>query len=585
MMRPFTIIVLVLFTIPVLSFSQQLPFSTANVTLPQLAYSACGWGDFDQDGDLDLALTGAEGNTPVTKIFRNDHGNFTDIQANLLALHFGSLEWGDYDNDGDLDLLVTGMDSQGNSHTVIFDNINGTFIDSGISFPGIADGQASWGDFNNDGNPDILLAGNSMVRIYENNGDRQFAIINSTLPSMESAMCSWNDYNNDGQSDVLVCGSMGGGIFSSLFRNDHGVFTEVNISPEPFTGLYSGQARWADLDNDGDQDLVIAGMDLNMDGYFLLYRNDGNDHFTKFDANTVRLLNPSFDLGDFNGDGLLDIILMGTVSGCGGTAVTILKQNEGFMNFLDVSSLLPGYKQGGVTWGDYNNDGFTDLLFTGLDAFDVPKTGLYLNTLGDTLLFTVNTPPSAPQGLNATMDAGKAILHWNSAADTQTPKGSLSYNIRIGSLPDSQEILSPLAMLYSGSRKIAAPGNASADTSWVITGIPPGTYYFSVQCIDNGFKAGVFSGPCMFTYAPVGIDETKVSGLSLSPNPCHDRLYFNDGTISTDDFRVRIINANGNNCHESVNPKVVDVSAWPNGIYLVHATNSRETKSFKFIKN
>ena len=567
------------------SVAQQPAFTEANVTLPQLAYSACAWGDYDHDGDLDLALTGAEGNNPLTKIFRNDNGQFTDIQANLLALHYGSVEWGDYDNDGDLDLLVTGIESLGNPHTIIFKNSGGIFTDSGISLPGVMDGQASWGDFNNDGNLDILLAGSEMARIYRNDGNDLFTNINAPLPNLETAMCCWNDYNNDGQMDVMVCGNTGGGIVSKLFKNDHGIFTEVTISPDPFLGLYGGQVKWADLDNDGDQDLVIAGMDLYVDGYFLIYRNDGNNHFTKSDNNSANLLNPYFDFGDYNADGLIDIIIMGTISGCGGPAVTRLLQNLGAMSFTDVSPLLPGFKLGGVTWGDYNNDGYTDLLFTGLDVFEMPKTGLYLNNLGDTSHFTLNSPPSSPQGLEVTMEPDKAILRWNSSSDTQTLKNALSYNISIGTTSESHDVLSPLAVLNTGYRMVTAPGNASTDTNWIISDIPPGTYYFSVQAIDNGFMPGVFSAPKMFTYAPVGIDQHEKPTFSISPNPCHDRILIHDGTSAQPDIRIRIMDETGKCFYEGPNPGVMNIATWPNGMYMIQKTDSKVTLSAKFFKN
>ncbi|MCX6306371.1 MAG: T9SS type A sorting domain-containing protein [Bacteroidetes bacterium] len=584
-MKIFSFTALFLLAFQFLLFAQQPPFSQANVTLPQLAYSACAWGDFDHDGDLDLALTGAEGNNPLTKIFRNDNGVFTDIQASLLALHFGSAEWGDYDNDGDLDLLVTGIESLGNPHTIIFKNTGGTFTDSGILLPGVMDGQATWGDLDNDGNLDILLAGSSMARIYRNNGNGTFTDINAPLPNVETAMCCWNDYNNDGQMDVLVCGDTGGGIVSALFKNDHGIFTEVTTGPEPFTGLYGGEAKWADLDNDGDQDLVIAGMDLYVDGYFLIYRNDGNGQFTKFAENSANLLNPTFDLGDYDGDGLPDIVLIGTISGCGGSAITMLMQNLGFVSFLNVSSLLPGFKLGDASWGDYNNDGYSDLLFTGLDAFESPKTALYLNNLGDTSVFVSNTPPTVPQELHATIEPGKAILHWGSASDAQTPKDALSYNIRIGTLPDAYDIFSPLALLYTGQRTITAPGNASADTNWMISGIASGTYYFSVQAIDNGFMPGPFSAPCMFSFAPVGVELVPAQGFGISPNPCRDVMKIHNGGQAGQDFNVRISDRAGQMRFQGVNPTEVDISSWPSGIYFLQKTDSMETLSVKFIKN
>ncbi|MFZ4523079.1 MAG: FG-GAP-like repeat-containing protein [Bacteroidales bacterium] len=567
------------------SLAQQPPFSLKNVSLPQLAYSACAWGDFDHDGDLDLALTGAAGNDPVTRIFRNDDGNFTDLQSNLLPLHFGSVEWGDYDSDGDLDLLATGIESQGTAHTLIFKNTDGTFAEAGISLPGVVDGQATWGDLDNDGNLDILLTGSSMARIYRNTGDGNFITINAPLPDLEGAMCCWNDYNNDGQPDVMVCGNTGGGIISKLFKNDHGTFTEVTILPDPFLGLYGGQARWTDLDKDGDQDLVIAGMDLYVDGYFLVYRNDGNDHFTRFDESDATLLNPFFDLADYDADGLTDVMLIGTTAGCGGPAVSMLMKNQGSMDFSIVSSLVPGYKLGGVTWGDYNNDGYSDLLFTGLDVFEFPKTELYLNNLGDTDLFITNTRPSAPLEPTVATSADQAILRWRSATDIQTPENALTYNIRIGTLPDSFDALSPLAVLYTGMRSVAAIGNAGSDTSWTITGIPAGTYYFSVQAVDNGFSGGFFSDPVMFNYLPVGLDQEKIPDLVISPNPCYKTLNISRKYSSETNYQVRVYNEQGRAVYQGNSPEAIAVANWPAGIYLLQYTGTSGVHSVKLIKS
>ncbi len=378
-MKSLSLVVLLSLVFAGAAIAQQLPFSKASVTLPQLAYSACAWGDYDHDGDLDLALSGVEGNNPLSKIFRNDNGNFTDIQADLLSLHYGSVEWGDFDTDGDLDLLVTGIESNGAPHTVIYKNTNGSFADAGVILPGIIDGQASWSDF--------------------------------------------------------------------------------------------------------------------------------------------------------------------------------------------------------------NNDGYNDLLFTGLDVFEVPKTEVYLNNLGDTSVIAINTPPSPPLNPGASMEAGKLTLHWNSSFDAQTPKNALTYNVRIGTLPDSHEIMSPLAVLYNGYRTIAAPGNASADTSWIITGIPSGTYYFSVQAIDNGFMPGAFSSPYMFSYAAVGVDSYLQPTFSITPNPCHDRLTIHDTESINASSGFRILNASGKIMLEGINSAIINVTSWPEGIYFLQKTSGRETTTVRFFKN
>ena len=92
---------------------------------------AVAWGDYDNDGNLDLFISGRDSLGHVySKIYRNNNGVFTDIHANILGAFFGAIaDWGDYDNDGDLDLLVSGADSTGKGQTKIYRNDNGVFTD------------------------------------------------------------------------------------------------------------------------------------------------------------------------------------------------------------------------------------------------------------------------------------------------------------------------------------------------------------------------------------------------------------------------------------------------------------------------
>ncbi len=69
------------------------------------------WGDYDNDGDLDILLTGYDGISNLSSVYENNGSGFSeDITASsvLTGVIFSSTAWGDYDNDGDLDILMTG---------------------------------------------------------------------------------------------------------------------------------------------------------------------------------------------------------------------------------------------------------------------------------------------------------------------------------------------------------------------------------------------------------------------------------------------------------------------------------------------
>src|SRR5437867_5135833 len=89
------------------------PFTEIAAGLPDLEEGSAAWGDYDNDGDLDLAICGISASGPITRIYRNAGGVLTDIGAGLTGVYDGALAWGDYDNDGDLDLVVVGNTGPG----------------------------------------------------------------------------------------------------------------------------------------------------------------------------------------------------------------------------------------------------------------------------------------------------------------------------------------------------------------------------------------------------------------------------------------------------------------------------------------
>jgi hypothetical protein len=239
------------------------------------------WADYDGDGDLDLLVTGTTGTTAgspvVTRLYRNDAGVFTSVPHPFQNAYLGPVAWGDYDGDGKLDVLICGADSTGALTAIVWHNQGGTFVDAGFNLPGIDLGYAKWGDYDGDGDLDLLFGGNSnagfIARIYRNDAGRLTDIHAPLLPVLWAA-AAWGDYDHDGDLDAMIIGydPVAQVSRSILYRNDGGSFVD---SGDAFHNVFLGCVSWLDSDNDGDLDLLLSGNEAGAD-ILRLYRNDSS---------------------------------------------------------------------------------------------------------------------------------------------------------------------------------------------------------------------------------------------------------------------------------------------------------------------
>ena len=102
-----------------------------------------------------------------------------------------------------------------------------------ISLGGMGQGSIAWGDYNNDGNIDIAVSGWTISEqatiLYHNNGDNTFSNSGISLTGVYNGSAAWGDYDNDGDLDLLVTGTTGFTLdaLTKLYRNDGGVFNEI----------------------------------------------------------------------------------------------------------------------------------------------------------------------------------------------------------------------------------------------------------------------------------------------------------------------------------------------------------------------
>jgi predicted nucleotidyltransferase len=486
------------------------------IELIDLRSGTVKWGDYDNDGDLDILLTGGNNEVNTSKIYRNDNGIFTDINASLTGVYQSTAGWGDYDNDGDLDLFLAGYISSGNYCSKIYHNDSGIFTDIGAGLPGINLGTSAWVDYDNDGDLDIYFSGQSasggLISGLYRNDNGVFTNINAGLPGIINGSSDWGDYDNDGDKDLIITGNSasGGGYkyISKIYRNDNGVFNDINAD---LPGLISSSVAWGDYDNDGDLDFILSGGGETA-RILNIYRNDGGI-FTDINCGLPAVSSCSISWGDYDNDGDLDILISGGTQSVG-INTYVYRNTNGI--FDEIKADITGIVNGSVSWGDYNNDGNLDILISGWNTTD-HFTKIYKNTG-----LTANTKPGASSNLTVTaVNVNKVLLSWDKASDAETTQNALNYNVRVGTTTGNSNILGPMANHTSGYRHIPARGNAEfKNIGYTLNNLSPGTYSWSVQAIDQAYSGGSWATENSFTLleAPVATAASNVLQTSFIAN-------------------------------------------------------------------
>src|SRR5689334_4029572 len=213
-------------------------FTEVNPGLPAMSRPCVVWGDYDGDGNLDVLVAGpGRQDASVTTIYKNTGGVFTDSGIVVLPLQFAAAAWGDFDGDGDLDLAMIGLTTAQIPTMRIYRNDGGTFTPLIGAFTGVYAGTVTWADYDGDGDLDLLVTGVTTTgavgipatRLYRNDGGGVFTSVPHPFPHVYLGAVAWGDYDNDGDLDVVVTGTDGtGALKAALWRNDGaGGFTDA----------------------------------------------------------------------------------------------------------------------------------------------------------------------------------------------------------------------------------------------------------------------------------------------------------------------------------------------------------------------
>jgi hypothetical protein len=490
-------------------------FTPIDLPMPTAAGGMAQWGDYDGDGRYDLMITGQ---APGLNVYHNDGGgSFTPQGLSLVLRQSGAVAWGDWDNDNRLDLVVGGADTGGYPVQNVYsltrfyrnDGTNFTQIGEGIPFIG----YPTLVDIDRDGDLDLVIAGDTpnigagdsltirSIRIYLNQGNGKFDL-GAEFPTPDNTYwVTVTDLNSDGYPDLLYC----------QYRDDSTLVTTLlNCGACQFTSnavLYAmgpGQLLVGDLDNDGDDDYGMIGYNNGpMPSASGWVRND-NGVGAFLPGVTCQMFNSGYTLVDYNNDGRLDVALVGGLSSSENRFR--LLRNQGGFSFSEVNPGIDGTQFAVMAWGDYDGDGDLDLFLSGIpnDAAGTNFIRLYRNNA------TVsNAPPTTPAGLSAAVSGSGVRLAWLPALDPNQ-NGGLSYNLRVGRTTGGVDIVTPMANLASGRLLLPQRGNAGLITTMPLTNLLAGSYFWSVQTVDNGFASSVFAAERTFEIPP-GLPRAGVS--------------------------------------------------------------------------
>ncbi|MGB6035713.1 MAG: T9SS type A sorting domain-containing protein [Cryomorphaceae bacterium] len=181
-------------------------------------------------------------------------------------------------------------------------------------FPGVQFSSIAFSDVDGDGDEDVLITGTSslgsIANLYTNEGG-SFALVEGTpFEAVIQSSIAFSDIDSDGDEDVLITGQNSSSQrVANLYTNDGGVFTLVENTP--FAGVYEGSVAFADMDGDGDDDLLITGDTAIYGAVSNVYENDGGSFTLVENTSIEEAFGGSVAFSDIDGDGDLDLIVTG----------------------------------------------------------------------------------------------------------------------------------------------------------------------------------------------------------------------------------------------------------------------------------
>jgi len=424
------------------------------VEIKQQAYSAT-WADVNNDGFDDILILSLNSTVANVLYINNGDGTFSANLDSGIGDYFAesiAATWGDFDNDGFLDVYICNTANAGAaSENFLFkNNGDGTFTrvltgviatDTGWSL------GATWADFDRDGFIDLYVANFDGINyLYRNLGDGTFERIMEgeiVTDLATSYGAYWADFDNDGWPDLFVANAFGSSLppdNNALYRNNgDGTFTKILEGHIVNNNGISHGASWGDFNNDGFLDLFVSNHDWSDNKINFLYQNNGDGTFTLVsDINVTTDQNTSFGSAwlDADNDGYLDLVVSNNKTS-NRSNYFYINNGDGTFNSITTEPISTDLLRSfGISISDYNNDGYPDVFAATYSTSQ--ENGFYENAGGTNNWIALNLKGtfSNKSAIGARINlwaAGSMQTREVASASGQYSSSSFIQNIGVGS--------------------------------------------------------------------------------------------------------------------------------------------------------
>lgn len=471
-------------------------FEKTSANLPSISPGSFTWTELDNDGILDLVANGSTETGDSIIFIKNTGSNFTQ----KLALENSGFSCSSFDlnSDGYQDITT------GGSNLKLYENLKYWDFKNIRKFSIPTSNGALLFDFNYDCRPDLFFNGEIVGNILKHPDTYINPKNGGNLFKNYSIFDISTDKGGDGLIDMVY-------NYQDWWKADS-TFLKINkgssyalIKLSAGSLLKNSTIEVSDLDNDGKDDIILTGVSNSQPSLTIL-KNNGNFSFTYLNNHGL----PAISKGDarcadFDNDGDQDIIIMGQIKNSyyhGG-----YYQNNGTGIFSLVQQ-IDGLIDGAISIGDYNNDDKLDFIINGSDSTGTKRSFLWKNTCNK-----ANASPSAPKALYHEISGKKIKLSWSTTTDEETPSSGLTYNVGVWNYKDSSIVLTS-SSLFNGIRQIVKPGNTFTSKNIYVQNLSDGKYFWRVQTIDGAFEASEFSLADTFTYVNT-TPENQITDLQF----------------------------------------------------------------------